>query len=215
MHGTLSPLMTINRDFFGFPANEVYPWSQPNYERVQPKDKADMIPEKKPNDHYARNRPSTVPPVTSPRWISPATGINRPSTTSWQSSHHHHGSIRPTNVPATNSPPTLRPQTTSTMSDVDYITPQTKTNILDETVASKNGRFTEVSNNDLSELKPEAEASVNSGEASYQKQLLQLQKQGVLDFGPEKESSINSASRQNSFDVLAFSVCLALIASLL
>lgn len=164
--------MKINRDFFGFSDRELRNWPQPNFEKA-----GAPIAEINGNrlDSKVVDR-STVQPTTTRR---PTTTVR---TTTRQSS-------------------TRQPWTTtgSSISDVLYVSPRGE---------MAYDRSSHKGNMKMDDSEVEIEQGSNSLEQessesiTYQKQLMQLEKEGVRDFVPNDDSDVNAAGLRSSSHIL-------------
>lgn len=162
--------MKINRDFFGFNDRELRNWAQPNFEKA-----GNAIAEMNGNSLESKAvERSTVKPTTT----------RRPFTTT---------------VKTTTRQSSTRQAWTSTtgssISDVLYVSPRGE---------MPYDRSSHKGNMKMDESEVEIEQGGNSLEQessesiTYQKQLMELEKEGVRDFVPTDEADVNAAVHQSS-----------------
>lgn len=166
LHGTLSPLMKINRDFFGFGEHELRNWPQPNLETVAP------IAEINGNHLNSKvvDRSTVRPSSTTTTTRRPTTTTRRSSTRQWTT-------------------------TESSISDVMYVSPR------GEQVygTSRKGEMKVDESEDIARGANSIEQMEASESVSYQKQLMELEKEGVRDFASNTEGGddVNAAGLQS------------------
>src|SRR6218665_1933258 len=152
LHGELSPLMKINRDFFGFQPEDLVDYSQPYFERF-------------------------VPTVSSSSSSSSSFAGNKPNQGRNTSDRSKYTPISSTTTSTTTTTTTTRRPVTSTESDVLYVT--SRKNILQNKNRNRNSHFSE-SDDHVEEVVSNTLEKDES--ISYQRQLMEFDREGVKDF---------------------------------